>query len=480
MKRPDADLNVLPAIVRCVAVLALCFGLLACSDHPTTPPDVRAADSPRELHIATMESSTTYFRGKHGRRGFEYDLAKAFAHYVGATPRFIIAKDSAELIALIRSGKADIAAAHVPVSGSPPPGVLFGPTYMTTRPLVVYRRGSDKPQTFAALRGKRLAASATLELRDTLESTLRKEAGYRWPHDDALPSEEMLALVEEGELDCAIMPSTEFEALQRFYPETQVAFEFGAPSAIAWLYSADQHFELRDKQLEFLRALRANGALTGIAARYFSTPREFDYVQSRDFLEHYAERLPAYRKLFERSAVHYKLDWLLLAAMSYQESHWRKDATSPTGVRGLMMLTAKTAAALDVDRLDPHASIRGGAAYLAMLKAKLPERIEDADRTWLALAAYNIGSGNLEQARVLTAKAGRNADSWDEVRRFLPRVSTPREMAHLRLPPRGNQAVRFVDNTRRYYETLRWLEGDLARGTVAAASSAVNSQPPVL
>ncbi len=479
MNRPDADPIVFPAIARCLAALTVCLSLFACSDHPTTT-DSQTSDSPRELHIATIESSTTYFRGKHGRRGFEHDLARAFAHYVGATPRFIVAHDQDELVALIRSGKADIAAAHVTIRDTPPSGILFGPTYMTTRPLVVYRRGSDKPQTFAALRGKRLAASDTLDLRATLESTLRKDAGYLWPYDDGLPGEEMLALVEDGEIDYAIMASTEFEALQRFYPETQVAFEFGAPSAIAWLYSADQHFELRDKQLEFLRALRANGALAGMAARYFSTPREFDYVQSRDFLEHYAERLPAFRKLFEHSAVHYKLDWLLLAAMSYQESHWRKDATSPTGVRGLMMLTAKTAAALDVDRLDPHSCIRGGAEYLAMLKSKLPERIEDADRTWLALAAYNIGIGNLERARVLTAKAGRNADSWDDVRRFLPRVSIPTAVAHARLSARGNQAVHFVDNTRRYYETLRWLEGDLARGTVAAATSAVNSLPPVL
>lgn len=480
MNRPDAALIPRSPFLRWIAVLSLCCGIVACSEQPMTPPSHQAGERARELHIATIESGTTYFRGKHGRRGFEHDLAKAFAHYIGATPRFVVARDQDELVALIRSGKADIAAAHVPVRESPPPGVLFGPTYMTSRPLVVYRRGNAKPQTLAELHGKRLAASDALELRALLESTLSDDAGYVWPYDGALTSEEMLALVEEGELDYAIMPSTEFEASQRFYPETQVAFEFGAPSAIAWLYSADQHFELGSKQLEFFRALRANGALAGIAARYFSTPREFDYVQSRDFLEHYAERLPIYRKLFEHSASHYKLDWLLLAAMSYQESHWRKDATSPTGVRGLMMLTQKTAAALDVDRLDPHSSIRGGAAYLVMLKSMLPARIADPDRTWLALAAYNIGIGNLERARTLTAKAGHNADSWDDVRRFLPQVSAPHATPRNRLAARGYQAVHFVDNTRRYYETLRWLEGDLGRGTVAASTIAVDGLPPVL
>ena len=406
MYRSVADLSPLSAVLRCVAPLALLLGLGGCSDHPTTARDTHG-EPIRELHIATLESGTTYFRGKHGPRGFEHDLASSFARFIGATPRFIVAHDENELLDLIRSGRADIAAAHVAVQDVPPPGVLYGPTYITSQPLVVYRRGDTRPKTFADLHGRRLAASEALALRDKLEDTLSAEVGYLWPYAEALATEDMLALVSEGELDYAILPSTDFEAAQRMYPDTEVAFAFGVPSAIAWMYSADQHFELGRQQLAFFRAMRDNGALAGVAARYFSHPREFDDAQSRDFLAHYADRLPAYRKLFERSATDYKLDWQLLAAMSYQESHWRKDATSPTGVRGLMMLTQKTAAALDVDRLDPHASIRGGAAYLVMLKERLPARIADPDRTWLALAAYNIGLGHLERARVLTARAGR-------------------------------------------------------------------------
>jgi membrane-bound lytic murein transglycosylase F len=42
---------------------------------------------------------------------------------------------------------------------------------------------------------------------------------------------------------------------------------------------------------------------------------------------------------------------------------------------------------------------------------------------WLALAAYNIGFGHVEDARIITEMQGGNPDSWDEVRMRLPLLS---------------------------------------------------------
>ena len=93
--------------------------------------------------------------------------------------------------------------------------------------------------------------------------------------------------------------------------------------------------------------------------------------------------------------------------MGYQESHWLPTATSKTGVRGLMMLTQRTAEAMGVrNRLDPKQSIQGGARYISQLIAQLPESIYEADRIWFALASYNVGMGHLDDARKLTAAEG--------------------------------------------------------------------------
>ena len=75
--------------------------------------------------------------------------------------------------------------------------------------------------------------------------------------------------------------------------------------------------------------------------------------------------LPKYKRLFQQAQEITGIDWRLLAAISYQESHWDTFNTSPTNVRGLMMLTESTADRMGVtDRLDPKQSIPAGAKYI--------------------------------------------------------------------------------------------------------------------
>ena len=81
-------------------------------------------------------------------------------------------------------------------------------------------------------------------------------------------------------------------------------------------------------------------------------------------------KLPIYEDKFKKAAFINNIDWKLLAAISYQESKWNNDAISPTGVRGLMMLTENTANMLNVDRLIPDESIDGASRYIKSLGQK--------------------------------------------------------------------------------------------------------------
>jgi membrane-bound lytic murein transglycosylase F len=133
---------------------------------------------------------------------------------------------------------------------------------------------------------------------------------------------------------------------------------------------------------------------------------------------------------------------------------------SPTGVRGMMMLTELTANMMEVkDRLDPRGSILGGAHYILRVRRKVPERIGEPDRTWLAVAGYNLGFGHLEDARVITEMQGADPDSWQEVRARLPLLSDQSWYSRVQRGfAAGQTAVAYVDNVRRYYEILMWLD----------------------
>ncbi len=133
------------------------------------------------------------------------------------------------------------------------------------------------------------------------------------------------------------------------------------------------------------------------------------WLDTKRFLIHVQTRLPQYRALFEKAEEQYKVRWTLLAALAYQESRWDRYAKSPTGVRGLMMLTRNTAASLGIEnRLDPYQSIDGGARYLAYLVKQIPRHIQEPDRTRIAIAAYNVGWGHIKDAQNLARFLGRS------------------------------------------------------------------------
>lgn len=171
---------------------------------------------------------------------------------------------------------------------------------------------------------------------------------------------------------------------------------------------------------------------------------------------HVRTRLPLYRVHFQQAAEQYGLSWTLLAAQGYQESHWNRKARSPTGVRGLMMLTKTTAASLGVtNRLDPVQSIRGGAKYLAKLRGRLPKDIQRPNRTFIALAAYNVGMGHVKDARTLAVRQGKDPNRWPDLRTVLPLLTDKRYYKTLRYGyARGHETVHYVKRIRAYLSLL--------------------------
>ncbi len=169
------------------------------------------------------------------------------------------------------------------------------------------------------------------------------------------------------------------------------------------------------------------------------------------------QRLPDFRPVFEEAADEYELPADLLAALAYQESHWDPLARSPTGVRGMMMLTQRTAQELGIeDRLDPEQSIRGGARYLRQMHERLDADIPEPDRTYLALASYNIGRGHLLDARRLARELDRDPDRWADMREVLPLLTEERYYRDLRFGyARGYQPVYYVQRIRNYRAVIR-------------------------
>jgi membrane-bound lytic murein transglycosylase F len=409
-----------------------------------------------ELRVVTRNTPAAFYYGADEPRGIEYELARGYAAKLGVGLRIYIDDG---VFADLEAGKAQIAAASLTVSDGRRESVAFGPSYQRIEPLVIYRRGTPRPRTLGDLREGGLEIVANSSHSALLTRLRSEEPLLAWIEHSQRSSEELIRRVADGEIDYTVADSHLFELLRHFYPDLRAAFTLGPPDHIAWALPKDDP-ELRESIAAYFAEIEANGELQKILDRYYFASNEFDYVGSRALIRHVNTRLPQYREFFLEAERSTGVDWRLLAAIAYQESHWDPQAVSPTGVRGMMMLTEHTANMMEVaDRHDARSSILGGAHYYLRTHRKVPERIAEPDRTWLGVAAYNLGFGHLEDARIITQRQGASPDRWEEVRERLPLLSDKTWFGTVErgFAP-GQIGVNYVDNVRRYYEILMWLD----------------------
>jgi membrane-bound lytic murein transglycosylase F len=440
---------------RISAIVLWCLALAACGRPDTLLERIKAND---ELIVVTRNAATTYYEGPHGPTGMEYDLAAAFAEHLGVRLRLEVPDNFQDILGMVERGEAHIAAAGLTITQERQRRVRFGSAYQSIMPQLIYRSGNPRPRDLNDLTGmlEVLAGSSHEERLRELQSEYPE---LNWISNTTQESAELLNLVWEQLIDYTVADSNELAIHQRYYPELRVAFDLNpVPDSLGWAFTAGADDSLYREAEEFFANLRRTGKLDQLLERHYGHVLAFDYVGTRRYMSHVAQRLPEYIPLFEAGAAETGLDWRLLAAVGYQESHWNPEATSPTGVRGLMMLTHNTMRFLGLsDRTDPEQSVLGGARYIRLLKDKLPPRIGDPDRTWLALAAYNVGYGHLEDARVLTQKRGGDPDKWMDVKEALPLLAQKKWYAQTRHGyARGHEPVRYVENIRSYYDILVW------------------------
>ncbi len=461
-------------------MIALSCALATCS-VPPSPSLLEQIIASGEFRAVTRNSPATFYYGDDEPRGIDYELARGYADYLGVELRMYVADQFWQIFPDVAEGKAHVGAAGLTVTAPRLEIFDFSPPYQTARRKVIYRRGSPQPHGLQDMLGGELEILAGSAYVGILEEARRQLPELTWLENREVGVEELVRRVAAGEIDYTMVDSHIFDLLQRSYPDAREAFTIGPETPIAWALPKSTDTSLRESVATFFAELHATGELNAILDRYYiptipivptvstvptisiiSTEQDFDFIVSRAFVRRYESRLPKFKAYFLAAAERTDVDWRLLAAMAYQESHWDSKAVSPTGVRGIMMLTTRTASMLGVeDRTDPEQSIHGGAEYLVYVGKKIPQRIGEPDRTWLAVAAYNVGYGHLEDARVITEIQGGDPDSWQDVRERLPLLSEPHWFE--RVPSgyaRGQEPVLYVDNIQRYYDSLRSMTAD--------------------
>lgn len=438
-------------------VLLLALLLSAC--EPSTDYDqLKGLQQSRELRVGTLYSQRSFFYDQNDSpSGLDYELLSQFADYLGLKLRLIPLYSQSDLYPALSQNRVDLLAASL----SPTPELAqqfrYSPDIYQVNSKLVYRIGNFYPRELTMVEEPIGVIAGSVHHQVLIEKQ-KELPNLQIDAMEQLDTDELLQQVANGQRPYALVDDKALAMNQRYYPELAPAITLMQDTPIVWMIRRSENDNLYSAMIEFFGQRHEDGTIAKLIEKYFGHIEQFDYVDTRAFLKAVEVRLPKYQFWFEQYAG--DIDWRLIAAVAYQESHWQPKAKSYTGVRGMMMLTLPTAKQVDVtNRLDPEQSIRGGARYLAELIKRIPDSIHPDEKIWFALASYNMGFGHVLDARKITRMQNANPDSWAEVKERLPLLMQKKWYKQTKYGyARGKEAYNYVNNIRQYYQSLVLLD----------------------
>jgi membrane-bound lytic murein transglycosylase F len=419
------------------------------------------------LRIGTLNNQLSYYIGPDGPSGLDYELAREFANQLGVKLEITPIYRASALFPALENGEIDIVAGGQIQTPERIKKFRPGPAYYYVSQQLVYKKGGNKPNDIADLIktqntlladsddiGRILRIVEGSHFQQTLEAINQGNPELSYALDKNSDVNDLLKQVSEGTLAYTVADSVEISLAQRISPDIASAFELTEDQPISWFLRRSDDESFYAMIIEFFGNQNQSGSLASLEEKYIGHIGSFDYVDTRAFIRALDSKLEDWRALFQLYADEF--DWRLIAALSYQESHWDPKAKSPTGVRGMMMLTLPTAKSVGVtDRLDPEQSIRGGVDYFRRMFNRIPDSVPDHEKTWFALASYNMGFGHIMDARRLTKQLGGDPDAWSDVKEHLPLLRQKKYFSQTRYGyARGDEALSYVENIRRYYQSI--------------------------
>jgi len=432
------------------------FLLTACNPFVQTS-SLEKIQKRGDIIMGTINSTLTYSYDGNAYSGLDYELGKQFAAYLNVKLTIKEYDSLNELFFAIDNNKVDFVGAGLTLTPKRAKKYRSSPPYYYVSQKVVYHKGTYRPRNITGVNDS-ISVLRDSSHAETLDALIEENPNLEINYFDNEDQETLLRKVADKEVKFAVVDSSTLAQKQRYYPALAEAFTISEKQPVAWLIKRNQDDSVYAGMIEFIGNKYKDQTIALLEEKYFGHVAHFDYVDTRIFLKRIKKTLPKYEALFKKYE-NSEVDWKLLAAVSYQESHWNPHAKSPTGVRGMMMLTLDTADYVGIkNRLDPNQSVKGGAKYLSQLIKRLPATIHEEEKVWFALASYNIGYGHLMDARRITTMKKQNANSWSDVKENLPLLHQRKWYKKTRYGyARGREAQHYVNNIRQYVETLNWF-----------------------
>lgn len=408
-----------------------------------------------QITVVTRNNAQCYYLYRDQAMGFEYEMAQAFADYLGVRLQVKVVDRWEDMVAALNSGSAAFIAASTPIIPNWQTEVAFSDGYMEVEQQIIAHRKNSNIKNAADLSGK------TVDIRKGTAYQYRlvelKDQGIDLSirlHDD-LPTEELIQKVADEEIDFTIANSNIISINRRNFPGAVPTGSINDRLQLGWAVYPKSS-ELLASINQFFETIKKSGQFDSIYNKYYGDSEDFDYVDLEAFHQRVKDRLSRYSPFIKAAAKKHGFDWRLIAAQIYQESHLNPWAKSHAGAKGLMQILPATGESLGInDPFDPVQNINAGVQHLKNLFEHF-ETAKGTDRLLIALAAYNIGQGHIQDARKLAKKKGLDPNKWESLSETLPLLQFKKYYHNATYGfCRGTEPIRYIKQIMIYYDVLK-------------------------
>jgi len=429
-----------------------------CEKKPEEPPKLTTLDNilkAGKITVITRNNANCYYFYRDQEMGFEYDLSKAFAHFLGVNLEIKIAGKWERMIPMLMDGTGHFIAAGFTITEQRQKKVLFSNGYLAVQQHIIVHRNNLKIKKSENLASKQIHVRKGTSYQERLEDFKKQGLDIQVVLHEDMPTEELIRRVAEREIEVTIADSNIALLNRRYYPRAIVAGPISEKEYLGWAVHPDAK-QLIERINVFFKKITDSGEFAKIYSRYFKDIDIFDYVDLRTYHRRIKTRLPRYKRVIKEAAEIHGFDWRLIAAQIYQESHFNPAAKSHAGAVGLMQLTRKTAESLGVKKIfNPTENIIAGVNHLKNLYDHY-DKAKGWERLYIALAAYNIGQGHVWDARRLAEKLNLDPNKWSSLVKTLPMLRYRKYNKNAKYGYcRGTEPVNYVKQILIYYDILK-------------------------
>jgi membrane-bound lytic murein transglycosylase MltF len=411
----------------------------------------------RIIRVLVTYNKTNFFLDGPASKGVTYELLTQFEKHLNKKLKtrhlnvhlvFIpVTRD--QLLPRLKKGLGDIAAASLTITPQRQKEVDFtAPLYDKAEELVVASPSAPKLTSLSDLSGKTVhVRKSSSYYQSLLKLNKELKAAGKAPVkielvSELLETEDILEMLNADIYQITVADDYLAEFWQKIFKNLQVHQKLALRThgKIAWAIRKNSP-QLKKELDAFVKKVKVGTKLGNIITkRYYENTKFARSVLANEDLARFEQTI----KFFKKYAGKYSFDWLMVAALGYQESGLDQSKRSPAGAVGVMQILPSTAAKPpisipDIYKMDKN--IHAGVKYLRFLYDQYYKNqpMSQLDKMLFTFASYNAGPARVAGLRGRAPKMGLDPNKWF------------RNVEVAAAKAIGRETVQYVSNIFKYY-----------------------------